>query len=99
MGGRAGLWRLGGALALLLNIAILPLLGSADGPDWDANIMPTATGMVGIATHPCWGSGAVHLTNKLSKLPYLFPWPQLSMRAFGALSEIHVGTQKLLLSQ
>lgn len=81
------------------DIAILPLLGSGEGPDWDANVMPPATGMVGIATHPYWGLGAVYPIHKLSKLPHLFPWPQLSMRAFGALSEIHVGTLQLLLSQ
>lgn len=31
--------------------AILPLLESGEGPDWDANIMPPATRIAGIATH------------------------------------------------
>ena len=58
MGGKGDLWTLGGALTLLphtvaaeQNTAILPLLGPGEGLDWDANIMPPATRMVGIAAH------------------------------------------------
>lgn len=83
------------------------LLGSGEGPDWDANLMSPATRLVGIATHLMLGLRGLPTPQICCPpTPQICcscshaspsPGPSSPMRAAGALSEVRVGTQQLLL--
>lgn len=82
-------------MALLPNTAtaeqdteILSLLGSDDGPDWDATIMPAATSTVGISTHfklGLRGFSNPQISHLCSHI-YLSSGPSSPVRAAGAFS-------------